>query len=165
MGVSSSTSAAEALYDANRTRLDDYLSGFTPQENQVGALFVINGKAVGFDLFDNARTMEKQLPKLVQSFALDAIDESSQLSGEPSQEEAESLLKAAMDADVERFSAVGEGEDLRLQGQGITGGGLLHENRLIHLCVFRMPEQNRNGENTDDIRITRASNRRRHWTH
>ena len=164
MDVDSSTSAAEAMYDANRASLDDYLGGFTAQEHQVGALFAINGEAVGFDLFDAVSTMEKQLPKLVQSFALDAIDESRQQPKEPGQEAAKSLLQAAGEADIERFPAVGEGDDLRIQGQGITGGGLLHNDRLVHLCVFRIMGQ-RSGSGNSDNRITRASNRRRHWIH
>ena len=164
MEVDSSTSAAQAMYDANRASLEDYLGGFTAQEHQVGALFAINGEAVGFDLFDAVSTMEKQLPKLVQSFALDAIDESRQQQKEPGQEAAKSLLQAAGEADIERFPAVGEGDDLRIQGQGITGGGLLHNDRLVHLCVFRIMGQ-RSGSGNSDNRITRASNRRRHWIH
>ena len=164
MEVESSTSAAEDLYHANCASLNDYLTGFTAQEHQVGALFAINGEAVGFDLFDAASTMEKQLPKLIQSFALDAIDESRQQPKEHGQKVAESLLQAAGDSGIEQFPSVGEGDDLRLQGPGITGGGLLHNDRLIHLCVFRMPEQ-ANGSGNTNNRITRASNRRRHWIH
>ena len=60
------------------------------------------------------------------------------------------------------FSVAGRAHFSR--GRGITGGGLLHNDRLVHLCVFRIPGQ-RGGSGNTDNRITRASNRRRHWDH
>lgn len=167
MRVSSPTGAAEALYEANRAHLTDYLSGFSVQDHQAGALFAINGRAIGFDLFDSATTMQKQLPKLVQSYALDAIDEGEQVLPENESHEhiAASLLQAAAKAEVEQFPAVGEGDDLRLRGVSITGGGLLHPSGLVHLCVFRMLEGNQHTDNPRNTRMARASSRRGHWNH
>jgi hypothetical protein len=51
-------------------------AGCTPVDGQVGALFAIGDRIVGFDLFDSADTCRKLLPKLVRSYAIDAIDSS-----------------------------------------------------------------------------------------
>ena len=166
MRVSSPTSAAEALYEANRENLEDYLKGFTAVDNQMGALFAINGEIIGFDLFDSAITLGKQLPKLVQSFALDAIDEAQQASAPPTTKSVESFLESVSNTEVDRFPAVGEGADLRLKGERLAGGGLLYEDRLIHLCVFKLPDDSdgKSGDSSNS-RVIRASRRQRHWIH
>ena len=43
-------------------------------ERPGGALFLVNGRPGGFELFDAAATWTKLSPKLVRSYALDAID-------------------------------------------------------------------------------------------
>jgi hypothetical protein len=98
------------------------------------------------------------LPKLVESAALDAID-----AGEPAdaQEASEPrhFLEEAAQAEVERFAAVGEGEDLRLLGARLTGGALLVQGRVVHLCAFRLNAGA--GTRAGGTRIARAS--QRHW--
>ncbi len=156
----SSTGAAAAMYDTHRASLDDYLGAFSAIDNQAGALFCINGKVVGFDLFDSAETLASLLPKLVQSYALDAIDAGDQES-KADKQSAGKLIEDAANATVERFPAVGEGDDLRLRGEHLSGGALLVDERIIHLCVFRLREENRTGSGERRGGIARASMRQR----
>jgi len=159
MNTDSPTRAAAAMYENNRTSLNDFEKFFTPIGNQAGALFAINGKAVGLDLFDSSKPFQAMLPSLVQSYALDAIDNLDEKSAEnqiAGSQQAQKLLGDCTQADVNRFSAVGEGHDLRLQGDGLTGGALEVEERVIHMCAFRLAEAEPEKRNRRS-RVARAS--------
>jgi hypothetical protein len=159
----SDTGAAAVMYETHRARLDDYLGAFTAANNQAGALFCISGEVVGFDLFDSAETLASLLPKLVQSYALDAIDAGDRESNVTSAEKvsAANLIKDAANASVEQFPAVGEGDDLRLQGKCLSGGSLVVDERIIHLSVFRIQQEGHSGSGNRGSRLARASMRRR----
>jgi len=132
------------MYETHRARLDDYLGAFSATDNQAGALFCINGEVVGFDLFDSAETLASLLPKLVQSYALDAIDAGDRES-KTDRQSAKKLTEDALNATVEQFPAVGEGDDLRLRGKRLSGGALVVDERIVHLSVFRLQEESRAG--------------------
>ena len=74
MHSSSSTSAMEQIFTDHAASIDAYVTGLAPVDGQIGALFAIGDHIVGFDLFDDAGTFRKLLPKLVRSYAVDAID-------------------------------------------------------------------------------------------
>lgn len=137
MSVASPTRAAAALYEGHRARLDDYRAAFAPQPNQCGALFAVNGSLVGLDLFDSPTTLGAALGTLVESYALDAID-AADGSSAAGPDVPSTWLDAIAKADIERFAAVGEGEDWRLVGAGLSGGALVKDGHLIHLCAFRI---------------------------
>ncbi|HYN78042.1 MAG TPA: DUF6569 family protein, partial [Lamprocystis sp. (in: g-proteobacteria)] len=124
------------VVEGNRARLDDFRSAFTPQPNQGGTLFAINGRLVGLDLFDSPATLAATLGNLVESYALDAIDAANDAQVQ-TPEVARPWLKTIAAAKVERFAAIGEGEDWRLVDAGLAGGALVKDGRLIHLCAFR----------------------------
>jgi hypothetical protein len=48
--------------------------GMRPSPNQVGSLFSINGRIIGFDLFTSTGTLRKHLEMLVESMAVDALE-------------------------------------------------------------------------------------------
>lgn len=137
--VRSPTAAAAALYEANRAGLGEFQQAFTASAQQVGAIFAINGAPVGLELFDSPRTLARSLAKLVQGYALDALDTTPQ-DAAPVPSAAADLLAAVGAAGIQRFPAVGLGEDLRLSGAGVTGGALVLDGRVVHLCAFRAPE-------------------------
>ena len=155
------TEAADAMYVKHRGSLDEYLAAFTVAEGQTGALFAINGEVVGLDLFDCTETLRGLLPKLVESYALDAIDEAGSANGVAEKEAAMSLIRSAAQASLQRFAALGEGEDLRLQGDGLAGGALAVDGRVVHLCVFRLRGQGGERPGHRGSGMIRASSRRR----
>ena len=162
METDSPTMAAAAMYENNRSSLDDFEKTFAPINNQTGALFAINGKPVGFDLFDSCRPFQAMLPSLVQSYALDAIDNLDEKSADHQVAEmqpAQKLLDDCVQAVINRFPALGEGFDLRLQGKGLTGGALEVDERIIHMCTFRLAESAPENSSRRN-RMARASRRR-----
>lgn len=140
MRAHSATEAAAALYETHSARLDAFVAAFSPVANQVGAVFVVNGQAVGLDLFDSPATFAAQLPKLVQSYALDALDAAGAVPHVAERESVDWLLQEVEEAGYASFAAVGAGEDLRISTDRVTGGALVVDGRLVHLCAFRLGE-------------------------
>jgi len=139
---SSATSAMSDIYEQQSVRLEDYVRSFSTSGEQVGALFAINGKIVGFDLFDSAGTLRKLFPKLLRSYGLDALDRvisapfTAEATQPPSQADAEGFLNTAAEAEGEEFHGVGEGRDVRLTSAGLTGAALASDGRIVHLSAF-----------------------------
>jgi hypothetical protein len=133
----SPTAAMEDIYEKHETSLGEYEQAFQPVEGQVGALFAINGRIVGLDLFDFVSTLRLFFPKLVRSYALDAID-FQRTSFEPlSSGAVETFLGRVSNAHTASYSGVGEGEDVRLEASGLTGAALVARERVIHLSAFQ----------------------------
>ena len=72
--TSSRTSAMADIFEQHSARLEEYVKSFAPKEGQVGAVFTIEGKVCGFELFDSPDTLKKLWPKLMRSYGLDALD-------------------------------------------------------------------------------------------
>lgn len=148
MGVSSGTSAAAALYETHRQPLDAFRAAFVAQPRQCGALFALHGRILGLDLFDSPATLAAVLGTLVESYALDALDASPE-TPTLTEADASAWLGAIAATAFERFPAVGEGEDWRFDGKHLTGGALVKDGHLIHLCAFRIGGAEDSGEAPD----------------
>ena len=73
-GTESTTMAMADIYEKERSSLSGYVKHFRPVEMQVGAVFLINGTVVGLDSFGKPETLAKLFKKLVESYAVDAVD-------------------------------------------------------------------------------------------
>ncbi len=140
LGARSETGAAAAMYEKHRSSLRSYVETFSVVELQAGAVFAINGKVVGLDLFDSSQAFEGLLPKLVQSYALDALDVLQPVTEVPSAGDIKAFMTEVAMAEIERFPAVGAGEDLRLTGDRLAGGALELDGQVLHLCAFRLAD-------------------------
>lgn len=140
--VRSDTGAMADLYRGHAGRIDDYVQAVNASPGQLGAVFAINGQVRGIELFDASRTFARLLPKIVRSYAIDAIDEAARENGAPAtaanDDAVARFLAEVKAAQVEEFPAVGEGHDLRLTGERVAGGALAARNRIVHLCAFRV---------------------------
>jgi hypothetical protein len=81
MQAPSATQAMAEIFDRHRSSLESYVRSFTAGEEQIGALFAIGSEIVGLDLFDRRSTLAGVLPKLVRSYAIDAIDSGNRQGG------------------------------------------------------------------------------------
>ena len=160
MEVNSPTMAMEDSYEQVRPRLNEFIGAFTAQDEQVGALFTINGEISGLDLFDSHDTISKLMPKLVGSYAIDALDRFNPVSEAPESGIAREFLNVVAAAQVSAHEAVGMGTDLRFQSQFVSGGALEVDDRVVHLCAF----PTRRAQRRPDIgmsEMARSSRRRR----
>lgn len=135
MQVNSQTDAIADAYAHFSVPVGEYLGAFTVADNQVGACFAINGSIRGMELFDSPDTCAKLMPKLIRSYALDAIEERG-AAAEKDAADPQAFLREIGAAPVDTFPALGEGEDLRIRSSAIAGGALVGRGRVIHLCAF-----------------------------
>lgn len=161
MGSHSGTSASAAMYENYEERITGFVATLQAIPEQSGALFLINGAAIGFDLFESSTIFNKLLNKLIHGYALDAIDQGGNApESTDEQEAAKQLLAQATMAKVETFKAVGEGQDLRLVADTqFSGGALEVDGRILHIFGFNNPGSfDENGPSGS--RIARPSMRR-----
>ena len=110
----SDTAAMECLYEDYQDQVEEYLKAIEVVEGQAGAVFAINGQIRGMELFDFSVTFRKLMPKLLRSYALDAIDEQDG-SANSSPPDVMRFLSAVAAADGSEHPAVGVGDDIRCQ--------------------------------------------------
>jgi hypothetical protein len=142
MEAESPTGAMAEIYEKERSSLADYVGHFQCIESQVGAVFLINRKVAGLECFGKPETFAKVFGKLVESYALDAIDYWSGQSSFPfhsqvgnGRGQAVQFLQAVNQAHTESHPSVGLGMDCRLTG-GVNGFALIHSEQILHLSVF-----------------------------
>jgi hypothetical protein len=163
LGVSSPTDSMSDIYEQRKRSMDHFVRSLTCGEGQVGAIFGIDGAVAGIDLFDAPSTFAKLLPKLIRSYALDAIETGSEERKPTSNLEAQRFIDIVSAVETQEFSAVGLGEDLRLKSQMIAGGALANEGHVVHLGAFPLVSETSDNRPTNRSRMMRAS--RRHRTH
>jgi hypothetical protein len=85
LAVHSDTMAMAAMYESYDDQLKDYLEKFPRAAGQTGFLAAISERMAGMELFDSADNLGKYFDKLIQSYALDAIDLKRQEKGQSPQ--------------------------------------------------------------------------------
>jgi ARG and Rhodanese-Phosphatase-superfamily-associated Protein domain len=136
LGAVSDTSAMSAMFDAHHASLEEFVAALTPVEGQVGAVFLVNGRAAGLELFDAPSTWRTLAPKLIRSYALDALDQGDNPVQSNAAAEATALIHGLMSSQASVFPAVGEGEDVRFDGAGAFGAALVTSEMAIHVSAF-----------------------------
>ena len=151
MRTSSPTSAMTDIYSSHKHSIDDYVGAFTAAPDQVGAVFAIGKRVEGLELFDCADTLADLLPKLIRSYAIDALEGRSDRWGQTPRgqaprtkrrakpKRAREFLQRVIEAPVETFPAVGLGTEIRMSAEGLIAGGLVADERVVHLAAFSAP--------------------------
>ena len=137
----SPTAAMEEIFVKHAAFTDSVVSTLRPVERQAGALFLLDGRVIGFDLFDCAPTLRRLLPKLVRSVAVDALArpvEEPPISTDLSIKVAEHFLANVCAAEAHDAPAVGIGRDVRLECQVLTGAALATSDGFLHLSAFHL---------------------------
>ena len=79
-------------------------------------MFFVNGRAAGLGLFDAPRLWRSLAPKLIRSYALDALDHGDNPVQSHAAAEVRALIHGLISNQASVFAAVGEGEDVRFDG-------------------------------------------------
>jgi hypothetical protein len=125
------------IFDQHRASVNEYLQDVAWTEGQVGAAFAINGKPVGVEIFESQDIAREYLPKVIRSYALDAIAQG-RLVAPRSVDAAEvsRLIESICAADGRHFPSVGLGTDLRIDSPDIAGAALVRNGSVVHLSAF-----------------------------
>jgi hypothetical protein len=135
LGSRSDTAAMSAMYEDLKQSLEEFVSAFHAMDSQAGAVFLVNGRPAGIELFDAPATWKKLSSKLVTGYALDAIDRSSEPTGSRASMTAHAVIDAITSSQVSVFAAIGEGSDVRLTGSDVSGAALVARGRTIHVSA------------------------------
>jgi muconolactone delta-isomerase len=136
MNVEAPTSAMADVFEQHQTRVEDYVGAFSAETGQTGAVFAIGDKIEGLELFDCDETLADMLPKLIRSYAIDAIETVEAHRRNPSGVSADAFIQHLARAEVETYPAVGLGTEVRMSAPGVIAGGLVTEKRVVHLAAF-----------------------------
>lgn len=134
-------SPSMSLNDAYRAvdgDLADFVAAFRPEPRQRGAVIAIDERIAGVELFDSPDAYARVLPRLVRAYAIDALESERTAAPSASADDARRFLDRIKAAKVERFKAIGEGEDLRIGGGDLAGGALGCDERVIHGAVLAL---------------------------
>ena len=152
--VNSKTGALRDIYSSRENLLEDYLKSFELEEDQNGALFIINGDVMGMEVLYNKASYGNYHHKLVKSYALDAILEEKK-SNTKIKENAHDFMKIVSQSQQASYPSVGHGEDYRFENKVSVGSGLVWNESIVHMAFFKKPDM---GENPE-IKLSRASHR------
>jgi ADP-ribosyl-[dinitrogen reductase] hydrolase len=141
LNVASPTSAMSDVFEHFAASVDEYVAQLAPADGQVGAVFGVRDAAIGVELFADAHTFARSLPKLVRSYALELV--AGPAHGAPARSAAQSLLTALAAAPSSRHAGVGAGATLRIEEGELQGSALVVDERVVHLTAFRIADADR----------------------
>ncbi len=139
LNVRSATRSMLDIYDDYEEDLEAYQSAFKARDEQVGAVFAVDGKVQGLELFDSSTTFAHYLERLVSSYALGSLRNEATHDAVPPAS-VEGFIEGLKRAKTRQFEALGEGEDVRLSGDALAGGALVAEGRVVHLAAFNLDD-------------------------
>ncbi len=135
LACESPTAAMADVYEQRQSKLDGYAKAFKPHKGQVGAVFAIDGRIAGLELFDSDKTFAKFLQKLVGSYALDAIESTGRARAKATLADARAFIDRVKATATASYPSTDLGEDIRFD-QAIAGGALVHQGRVVHLSAL-----------------------------
>lgn len=135
-GSRSSSAALEDVFGNYEKKLAETLERFPAPTDCSGAVFVINGRIAGADLFDKPDTLRKLWPKLIKSCTIEALEPSAKPAGSLPPEAISRWLEAATSAKLESFPSPGLGRDVRIEGDDVVGASLLIGELPVHMELF-----------------------------
>jgi hypothetical protein len=141
MGTKSSSGALHDFYADYSKKFEDVVRTLPPREGCNGAVFAIHGKIAGADLFDKPVTFVKLWPKLIKSYAADALENPPENPPEIESREVAEWLKSASSARQQWFDSPGVGKDVRIEDKNLVGATLVLDARPVHVELFREEEQ------------------------
>lgn len=157
MEAHSPTEAMSAIYERHGATLDDYVEKLSLEADQVGAIFVTGPRQFGMDLFDRHETFAAFFPKLVRSYAIDAMERPPARDGAAKPKEAHAFVDRLQEGAFDVHPAVALGHDVGVVARGAIAGALVHRETALHMTAFSEPTRT----TTDDHPGAYASYRQR----
>ena len=143
--VVSPSSAMRDVYKAREKDLKAYMDACATEPLQSGLLVAVDGDVVGFDVLSRPEAFGVLAPKLVKSYALDAILAPTGKITETGGAKPKEFFETVKRATAQQYDSVGYGKDHRFTGEGLVGSALVHQECVIHMAFFRS-ESSSDGE-------------------
>jgi len=146
-GVHSPTAAMKDVYEGKKDDLEEYMKAFQCVPHQKGMFVFVGGEVAGWDMLSRESAFEVIFPKLVKSYALDALLEKGKKKGSSKKpmKEAKRFLREIKDCKEEKYPSIGQGWDYRFEGKDEVGSALVYRQRIIHMAFFKISKEERVG--------------------
>jgi hypothetical protein len=132
----SPTQAMHEAYEARRADLSEAESALAYVEGASGLVCFVPGATPFAEMFDSPATCRKVWGRLVRSIAFEAMTTDESPEAKDSGSAARSLIEAAKPGRTEEASTPGAGQELRIEGEGVSGSALLLDGQLVHCALF-----------------------------
>lgn len=145
LGTSSETKAINDAYLVHQRAMNKYIAAMPSTEGARGAIFALDSGPHGLELFESKMCFAALQPKILRSWAVDAIAAARKsagsrdaLSGSEKPVDPRILLDRLARRTVRLYDSIGDGTDFRLlrRGSRLHGAGLAVGDRLIHFTAF-----------------------------
>ena len=138
--TASATDAYEDYVRSRRADLGELLAAFRPLERQIGFVAVAGDEILGLEAIGRPEVFADRFEGLVRGYAIDAIDSarSRRERRAAAVDSPEAFLAAIARAPASGTRSLGLGDDLRLEGDEVSGCALV-SGQLVHLTAFPIP--------------------------
>ncbi len=136
--VASPTGAMRDVYESHAKPLSEYEQAFEWMPQQQGLLVIINGQVAGLDMVSQVEAYQQYHPKLLKSYAIEAMVKPETSVATPTLDLAIAFLKLATSGTIQSYASVGLGQDYRCEGPHFVGSALIVEEQVIHLAFFHL---------------------------
>lgn len=136
--VASATGAMRDVYESHAKPLSEYEQAFECVPQQQGLLVIINGQVAGLDMVSRVEAYQQYHPKLLKSYAIEAMVKPETSAATPTVDLAIAFLKLAVSSTIQSYASVGLGQDYRCEGPHFVGSALIVEEQVIHLAFFQL---------------------------
>ena len=133
--TTSKTSSLEDVYQNVQGTLSEYLRSFRCPDNVNGFLALIDGHVVTMEVFGSKRLLKRNFKPLISGLVIEAVYP---IIGKEQQQKMtpEKFMETVLDAKKESYDSIGQGKDLRLEGDGFVGDALILDGEVMHMEAF-----------------------------
>lgn len=135
--IHSPTRAMRDVFESKTNDLEDYVGAFEYVPHQKGLLTFVNGEVGGLDFISLESAYKILHPKLVKSYAMDALLQKTEKSNKQYLHQARAFLKEATLSQEKKYRSIGHGWDYRFEGKAIVGTALIYRKKVIYISFYR----------------------------
>ena len=135
MRAYSPTAAMGRIYERHGSDLGEYVANLAAGPGQTGALFAIGEDEFGLDLFSRSDAFARLFPKLVRSYAIDAMDRT-RPGSPPDKNAARGFLDRLCRGSFDAHPASALGHDVGIVAREAIAGALVVDGSTLHMTAF-----------------------------
>jgi len=150
LDVDSQTSAMHRAFEARKREIEEYMKALQLPKDAVGYVAVLGEDIIGADVFDSALTLQKKWPRLVRSYAVEALrrDRAAQQKKSPvkrgahkrQEEIARRVLEQIAENEGKCCPSPGEGVNVNVETPDVIASALVCDEAVVHLGACAPPE-------------------------
>lgn len=164
--ASSPTRAMSDAISSQRALLQGFQEALPCPTGASGVLAAVNGHFIAVDAFDSPETLDVLWPRLIASYAADAVRNANAESEKTfTAKAAKVVLEHIAEQQCQAFDSAGRGKDLRFEAEDLLGQALAVDSHLLHLSVFPTEESRRQANPDVALPPMRSPSQRRRNRH